>query len=93
MRGEREVESAAVQINHWVLTATYSGKAVNFHDSQEERLKLVVASAMKSNDEEYMHTFEVATLAQYGIIDPKDFKTLKEFFYYLKFNGEQIRYR
>lgn len=71
MRGERDVESAAVQINHWVLTATHSGKAVNLHDSQEERLKLVVTSAMKSDDEEYMHTFEVASLAQCGIIEPK----------------------
>lgn len=93
MRGEREVESAAVHISQWVLTATYSCKAVNFHDSQEERLRLVVTSDIKSNHEEYMHTFEVPSLAQCGIIEPKEFKTLKEFFYYLKFNGEQIRYR
>ena len=91
--GEREIESAAVHINNWVLTATYFGKTANFHDSQEERLKLVVTSAMKSNDEEYMHTFEVASLTQCGIIDPKDFKILKEFFYYLRFNGDQIHYK
>jgi hypothetical protein len=93
MRGEKEVESAAVHIHNWVLTATYHGKAVHFHDSQEERLKLVVTSPAQSHQEEYMHTFEVGSLAQCGITDPKDFKTLKDFFYYLKFNGDQVRYR
>jgi hypothetical protein len=93
MRGEKEVESAAVPIHNWLLMITYLGKSTLFHNRQDERLKLVVSSPAKTHPQEYMYAFEVGSLAECDFRDAKDFKTLKEFYYYLKFNGESVRFR
>ena len=51
MRAEKEIEAAAVPIHNWILSIVYVRRSTIFHDQQEERLKLIVSSSARTNQE------------------------------------------
>lgn len=77
-----------------MVISTYLGKASPLsHDRNEERIKFIVSSLNKANSNEFMYTFDIIKLEDYKLINAKEFKTLKEFHHYLKFNPEYVRFK
>lgn len=77
-----------------MIISTYLGKASPLsHDRNEERIKIIVSSLNKANFNEFMYTFDIVKLEDYKLVDSKEFKNLKEFHHYLKFNPENVRFK
>ena len=77
-----------------MIISTYLGKASPLsHDRNEERIKIIVSSLNKANFNEFMYTFDIIKLEDYKLVNSKEFKTLKEFHHYLKFNPEYVRFK
>ena len=77
-----------------MVISTYFGKASPLsHDRNEERIKIIVSSLNKANFNEFMYTFDIVKLEDYKLVDSKEFKNLKEFHNYLKFNPENVRFK
>lgn len=83
-----------IQVNGWMIVSTYVGKAKPLsHDRGEEKVKLIVSTLDKVRENDYMYVFEIYNLKETGLVDAKEFKDLKEFHYYLKFNPENFRFK
>lgn len=94
MLREKEVESAVIQTGGWMIVSTYVGKAKPLsHDRGEEKVRLVVSSLDRAKEQEFIYVFELFSLRDCGLVEAKEFKDLKEFHYYLKFNPEHFRFK